>query len=298
MATVKDAIGNYIIGILDANTEEQVFNVAIDIKTDAERLQYFQQNVINPTTRDIIEYIPSALNFEDTPAGIKDIDKTTWDISLEFGFIGLDDEDTDFLSQKAAVEELRLDLVNNSKFTVDANDSVYNCKSIATSISRSGEIKPLAGYKIILMSMGISIVSGIGIKSGDVELIELKKDTGSPFDFDYTELTTSQKSGGTGVEYQPNQLEGADISKSQYKRDIWADSNTLDFNANLIAHQDLYLKAMNNTAPDEVYDLRITPPFNIIGDLIEKKVFVEVSRVANTGEAIRLIIKYKEVLNA
>ena len=188
MATVKDAIADYIIGVLDSNTENQVFNVAVDIKADAERLQYFQQNIINPTTRDIIEYTPAALNFEDTPAGIKDIDKTTWDISLEFGFTGLDDDDDDFLSQKAAVEELRLNLLNNSRFTVDANESVYNCKSIATSISRSGEIRPLAGYKRILMSMGITIVSGIGIKFGEDEIVELKKDTSSPFDFDFIAL--------------------------------------------------------------------------------------------------------------
>jgi hypothetical protein len=299
MATVRGEIGKYIIGRLKiyGDNNEQKYDTAIDIKTDAERLQYFQKNVINPNTRDIIEYTPASLNFEDTPAGVKNIDKTTWNISYEFGFTGLDDADEDFEEQKLSIEQLRLDLLNTSRFTIDVNGETYQCKSIATSLSRSGEIRPLAGYKRILHSMGITIVSGIGLRFGEDELYELQKEGGEFNNFEYLELDTGQKNGGTGVEYQANQLEGADISKSQYKRDIWSDSITLDFQEQFVAHRDLYNKAMFNDAPDEVYQLRITPPFDIAVPIV-KDVLLEVNRIANTGEGITFTIKFREALNA
>ena len=292
MATTKDAIGKYIIGVLDANTENQIFNVAIDIKTDAERLQYFQQNVVNPNTRDIIEYTPCALNFEGTPAGLKTIDKTTWNIELEFGFTGLDDDDDDFLSQKAAVEELRLAL-DTSKFTVDANSKAYNCKARATSISRSGEIRPLAGYKRVLMSMGITIVSGIGIKFGDDEVWELQNTSAlNPYTFTVLDVLTKQFN--ETPTFKPKHTYDSSHANNIPETATLLGEFEFIFDANSLMHQDLYDRGKsknNDTTPNPittVYDLRITKPYAPQGDKLNYKVFIQITNPANESESIKL----------
>jgi hypothetical protein len=292
MATVKDAIGKYIIGILDGNSENQVFNVAIDIKTDAERLQYFQENIINPNTRDIIEYTPCALNFEGTPAGIKDIDKTTWNIELEFGFTGLDDDDEDFLSQKAAVEELRLEL-DTSKFTVVANNEFYHCKARATSISRSGEIRPLAGYKRILMSMGITIVSGIGIRFGDDEVWELQN-LNALNAYEYTVLNVITKQFNETPTFKPKHTYDESHANNIPETATYLGEFEIVFQEELLMHQDLYDRGKGKVSDNTpqpittVYDLRITKPYAPTGDKLTYQVYLQITNQANESESIKL----------
>ena len=290
--STKDAIAKHIIDTLDANSENQIFNVAIDIKTDAERLQYFQQNVINPTTRDIIEYTPCALNFEGTPAGIKNIDKTTWNIELEFGFTGLDDEDADFLSQKAAVEELRLSL-DTSNFTVLANNEFYHCKARATSISRSGEIRPLAGYKRVLMSMGITIVSGIGIQFGEEEVWELQNLTALNA-YTFTELDAFTKQFNETPTFKPKHVYNDSHAQNIPETATYLGEFEIVFNELSLMHRDLYDRGKGKVSDNDpqpittIYDLRITKPYAPTGDKLNYKVFIQITNTANEAETIKL----------
>lgn len=290
--TIKDALAEYLINELKkiADLKNQNFRTAIDVQSDQDRFIYFQfeKDFINNTQgENIIEYIPSALNFEDDPAGIKNIDKTLWTITYEFGFTGLEDNDIDFLNQKSAVEEFRKQLNNNPRFTVVSGTDTYNCRLRATSLSRSGEIKPMAGYKRILKTMIINIVSGIGIKFGEDEIWQLQN-LSAVNPYTYTELDFITKTFNETPSFKTRHLYDESHSINAPESVAYNGEFELEFDENNLIHWDLWGRAKGESSITTIYDLRIIKPFGINPDPLNYKVYIQIQNPADNGIDIKL----------
>jgi hypothetical protein len=291
---IREGLFEDIKGKLDNNTEGQIFDSSLDIKVDVERLGYFQLEKNFQTEEQgtvFVEYTPAGMLTEETPSGVKDIDKSTWNIQYLFWLTGTDDSDTDFSSQKKAIEELRLQLNNNSLFTVSVGTTTYNCKSIATSLTKIEDIRPLAGYKRIVMSMGITVISGIGIKFGDNEIFEIQKQLSEGDDFTFTELNVNRKDTATSIEYNSSQPKGDDIAKGVPNKAIWQSTISLPYNDSLLAHRYLYDVGMDNDSFDDIIELKVTKPNT---GVINKNVNTQVKIASITGVDIMLVVTFTE----
>ena len=285
--TIKDAIANAFITKLNANSKSKLFSVAIDMKQETgERMEYYSYP--DKFNVDIKKYIPASMNFQDTPANLPNIDKTTWGIILEYGIATTNGQDTQFEDSKEAIEEMRLFYVNNPTFTVEANGTTYNCVCSMTSLRRGGAIQKPNGFKRVLMNMGISVVSGIGLQFGNNTTVEIRKQG------DITWLPTSftAKQIGNAIDYTPTQNSAQTSVKSVPDSTLWTMNSSLTFNESLTGDQELYTIAVNNPDFEQVYEARITPSY---GNQFTKDVNIQGNLTSNLGVDEKINIVFTEV---
>ena len=285
--TVKDAIANAFIDRIDMNSFGKEFRVAIDmLQETGERFQYF--SLPNAYNKNIVSYIPAALNFRDTPANIPNLDKTTWNIGFEFALTWLNETEPKFQDVKNAIEEFRLYYVNNPKFTVTVNGTDYNCICSVSGLKRSGTIRPENGFKRILMNMSIAVVSGIGLTFGNDTIVEIKK-VG-----DVTLLTTSlvSKQIGNPINYVPTQNSQQQTMKSIPDSTMWTLNGSLTPNLTLEGDQLLYNLAVNNPNFEQEYNVKITPAYGVS---FEKIVSIHANLTSGIGVEEKLSVVFTEV---
>jgi hypothetical protein len=273
--TVKDAIANELIARIDANTFNKEFRVAIDmLQETGDRFSYF--SLPNAYNKNIVNYIPSALNFRDTPSSLKGLDKTTWSIGFEFGLTWLSDTEPKFQAVKDAIEEFRLYYVNNPKFSFTVNSNNYNCRIKVSSLKRSGTIRPENGFKRILMNMSIDIISGIDLVFGDDTTLEIKKFEDSTL----LPMSATTKQIGNVIDYIPTKKSSETSMKSVVNTNVWTLNGSTTPNLNLTGDQLIYAIATNNTTPEQIYDVKVTPSY---GNPYTKKVSIHANMASTDG---------------
>ena len=281
--SIRDEIVDHIKSGLENNTLGETFNIGADIKQAQERYQFLTQE--NYYTEDILEYIPAIINLEETPVGNPEIDKSQWSISVEFSLTGQDDDDTNLINERAAIEEFRKELRTNPVTFFVVGSDTYDVFFKPTHAVRTGQITDQAGNNRITYIMGIAVLSGIGLSFGSK--FEIEKDG----EFVKTELFTDVKDYGTAVEYNTSENDTDDFALGVPNKGLWQATIKMVYNDGLLAHRYLYDLGVAVQPFDELIVLTITKPNT--GE-ITKNVNAQVKVLENSGLDIPLQVTFTE----